>query len=347
MSAPIPPPPSGSQPSYVPPSDGQQNPYSATPGSHAGQSYAQPAGYGQAPYGQAPYGQAPYEQAPGQPYAQAYGQTAPFPGGQRPSSGLAIAALVVGVISFVLAWIPVVNIVSILGGIAAVILGVVALRKANRGVAGGKGMAIAGTVLGGISLVLSIIVNVFLGVAIDDAINSAESAAPALAPSVQPAEAEETADAEQPAEAEEPAPAAGGVLPLGEAAEVGDYTINVTGLDRDANEEIAAADATNPAPDGQYVLAEVSVVYNGTEEGNPWMDLSYILQGADAAEYDDGTCMAIEPNSVVNVPALATGDAADYQVCLDVPAEAIEGGSFAIEPLFSLDAAERAVWEIR
>jgi hypothetical protein len=77
------------------------------------------------------------------------------------------------------------------------------------------------------------------------------------------------------------------------------------------------------------------------------MDLSYILQGSDSAEYDDGTCMAIEPNSVVNVPALATGDAADYQVCLDVPAESIEGGSFAIEPLFSLDAAERATWEIR
>lgn len=332
MSSPIPPPPAGSQPSYVPPSEDQQNPYAS------GQpSYVPPAEGQQNPY--AP-GQA---YAPTQPYAQGYPGQAPFPGGQRPSSGLAIAALVVGIISFVLAWIPVVNLVSILGGIAAVVLGVLALRKANRGVAGGKGMAIAGTVLGGISLVLSIVVNVFLGVAIDEAINSAESA---VAPAVQPAESEGTAD-EQPVDTEEPASAAGGILPLGEAAEVGDYTIAVTGLDLDANEEIAAADATNPAPDGQYVLAEVSVVYNGTEEGNPWMDLSYILQGADGAEYDDGTCMAIEPNSVVNVPALATGDAADYQVCLDVPAEAIEGGSFAIEPLFSLDEAERATWEIR
>ncbi|MCK6210800.1 DUF4190 domain-containing protein [Georgenia sp. EYE_87] len=332
MSSPIPPPPAGSQPSYVPPSEDQQNPYAS------GQpSYVPPAEGQQNPYAS---GQ-PY--APAQPYAQGYPGQAPFPGGQRPSSGLAIAALVVGIISFVLAWVPVVNFVSILGGIAAVVLGVLALRKANRGVAGGKGMAIAGTVLGGISLVLSIVVNVFLGVAIDEAINSAESA---VAPAVQPAESEGTAD-EQTVDTEEPAAAAGGALPLGEAAEVGDYTIAVTGLDLDANEAIAAADATNPAPDGQYVLAEVSVVYNGTEEGNPWMDLSYILQGADGAEYDDGTCMAIEPNSVVNVPALTTGDAADYQVCLDVPAEAIEGGSFAIEPLFSLDEAERATWEIR
>jgi hypothetical protein len=331
MSSPIPPPPAGSQPSYVPPSEDQQNPYA--PGQP---SYAPATENQQNPY------------SPAQPYAPTYaGQAGPFPGGPRPSSGLAVAALVVGIISLVLAWIPVVNLVSILGGIAALILGIVALRKANRGVAGGKGMAVAGTVLGGVSLVLAIVVNVFFGVAIDEAINSAESAAPAVAPTVQPAESEQTAGDEQTVDTEEPAAAPGGLLPLGEAAEVGDYTIAVTGLNLNADEAIAAADATNPAPDGQYVLAEVSVVYNGTEEGNPWMDLSYILQGADAAEYDDGTCMAIEPNSVVNVPALAAGDAAEYQVCLDVPAEAIEGGSFAIEPLFSLDAAERAVWEIR
>jgi hypothetical protein len=330
MSSPIPPPPAGSQPSYVPPSEGQQNPYAAEPGSAAGQAYGQPASYGQAPY----------QQAPGQPYG-APGQ--PFPGNKPPSNGLAVAALVVGIISLLLAWIPVVNIVSIVGGIAALVLGIVAVRKANQGTAGGKGMAIGGTVLGGVSLVAAIVVNVVVGIAVDDAIKNIESAAPSAAP-LQTADDEQTVDTEQAVDAEEPAAASGDVLALGEAGEVGDYTITVTGLNLNANDAIAEASASNPEPSGQYVMADISVVYNGTEEGNAWMDLSYILAGSDSNEYDDGTCMAIEPNSVVNTPALAAGDSADYQVCLDVPAEAIEGSTFSVEPLFSLDATDRATW---
>lgn len=365
MSSPIPPPPAGSQPSYVPP-NGEQNPYAPEAGSPAGQApYAQPAdqgqapftqpadqgqpAYGQAPYGQpAQYGQAPYGQAPGQPYGQPYGGPG-FPGDQRPSSGLAIAALVVGAISLIVAWVPVINVISIIGGIVAVVLGVVALRKVGRGAAGGKGMAIAGTVLGGVSLVAAIIVNIFLGAAISEAVDAAESAASA-APSAAPADPadEQTVDTEQPAEpadAEAPA-AAGGLLPLGQPAEVGDYTVTVNGLNLDADDAIAQADEFNPPAEGQYVIADVSVVYNGTDEGNPWMDLSYIFTGTDAEEYDDGTCMAIEKNSVVNVPTLAAGDAADYEVCMDVPAEAIAGGTFAVTPFLSFDQSERATWAI-
>ncbi|PFG38997.1 hypothetical protein ATJ97_1491 [Georgenia soli] len=197
---------------------------------------------------------------------------------------------------------------------------------------------------------VAIIINVVLGNAISEAVDAAESAAPAVAPSPSPADAadEQTVDTEQPAEpadAEAPA-AAGGLLPLGQPAEVGDYTITVTGLNLDADEAIAQADEFNPPAEGQYVIADLSVVYNGTEEGNPWMDLSYIFTGTDAEEYDDGTCMAIEENSVVNVPTLATGDGADYEVCMDVPADAIEGGTFSVGPFLSFDASERATWAI-
>jgi len=347
MSSPIPPPPAGSQPSYVPPNGDQQNPYAAETGSPAGQ-----APYGQAPYGQpADYGQAPYGQAPGQPYGQQpYGGPS-FHGGQRPTSGLAIAALVVGAISLIIAWVPVINVVSIIGGIVAVVLGVVALRKVRQGTAGGKGLAIAGTVLGGVSLVAAIIVNVALGAVISDAVEAAESAAPAVAPSAAPAEPadQQTVDTEEPADGGDAAAAgeaAAGVLALGQSAEVGDYTITVNGLNLDADDAIAEAEQSNPPAEGQYVIADLSVVYNGTEEGNPWMDLAYIFTGSDAAEYNDRTCMAIEENSVVTVPTLSTGDAADYEVCMDVPAEAIEGGTFAVERFLTLGDTGRTTWAI-
>ena len=121
------------------------SPYGPAPydsGSHGPGGYGQP--YGQAPYGQSPYGQNPYGQNPyGQnPYGQApYGQN-PYGQGYppaRPTSGLAIAALVCGIVGFFTAG---------LASIPAVICGHMAWRETSSGTHSGHGMAIAGLVLG-------------------------------------------------------------------------------------------------------------------------------------------------------------------------------------------------------
>lgn len=82
----------------------------------------------------------------------------------RPS-GLAIAALVVGGVSLLLCLIPVVNAVSIVGGIAAVVLGLVALRKLSPQVTG-KGLAIGGIALGVVSAVVAVAIWGLLGAAV-------------------------------------------------------------------------------------------------------------------------------------------------------------------------------------
>ena len=61
--------------------------------------------------------------------------------------GLAIASLVLGICSLTLVCCG-----GFLIGIPAVICGVIAIKKANRGESTGKGMAIAGVTTGGISL---------------------------------------------------------------------------------------------------------------------------------------------------------------------------------------------------
>jgi lysylphosphatidylglycerol synthetase-like protein (DUF2156 family) len=83
---------------------------------------------------------APYS---GQPYSD-----------QRPlGSGMAVAALVLGILAVVFCWTV---IGGVLFGLVAIVLGVVASRRARRGAAAGRGMAIAGIVLGVIGLLLSI-----------------------------------------------------------------------------------------------------------------------------------------------------------------------------------------------
>jgi len=123
--------------------------------------YGQPA-YGQPQYGQPAYGQAPYGQAP---YGGQYGQTGygPYPGapqwGQPPGagyvaprgpSGMAIAALVLGILALVFCWFPFVGTIL---AVLAVIFGGVALRRRDVG----RGQALAGAICGGIGVVLSVL----------------------------------------------------------------------------------------------------------------------------------------------------------------------------------------------
>ncbi|MHC3473459.1 DUF4190 domain-containing protein [Streptomyces sp. 7R007] len=88
--------------------------------------------YPQGPYAQGPYG-APY---PYQPWGQGY---SPY-NRPAPVNGVAIAALVLGILCFV----PAVGLV----------LGLIALRQIRRRGERGKGMAVAGTVLSSLGLVL-------------------------------------------------------------------------------------------------------------------------------------------------------------------------------------------------
>lgn len=165
---------------------GQQQPGRPQPGQsypgQPGQSYpgqarpGQPGGtpYGGAPYGGSPYGGSPSSGAPsyggfgsggpgqGGPGAggpgyggPSYG--APQYGGPPPASsgpkGLAIAALICGIASLVFAWIPVVNVVALVAGLAAIALGVVSLVKKF----GGTVMAWFGAGLGLVGVLGSIL----------------------------------------------------------------------------------------------------------------------------------------------------------------------------------------------
>lgn len=114
----------------------QDNPY-APKDNNDSNPYAQQPADQQQPYGQAPaqpYGQAPAYNA--QPYAQQ-----PY-GAPQQTSGLAIAALVTGLLGT---------------GLIAIILGHLALRDVKNNNKSGRGMALAGTILGYVTAVFVIL----------------------------------------------------------------------------------------------------------------------------------------------------------------------------------------------
>ncbi|NJQ04795.1 DUF4190 domain-containing protein [Streptomyces lonarensis] len=85
---------------------------------------------------------------------------APGPGGG--SNGLAVAALVTGIAAVLLFWTA---IGGVLLGIAALITGILGVRRARRAAAGRSTMSLIGAVLGGLGLIGGVLV-LMLGVAI-------------------------------------------------------------------------------------------------------------------------------------------------------------------------------------
>ena len=81
----------------------------------------------------------------------------PTPGASKPQ-GLAIGALICGILSLVTALAVCLWFLSIPLGVVAIILGIMAGGKAKRGEAGGAGLAKTGMILGIVGIVLSIVI---------------------------------------------------------------------------------------------------------------------------------------------------------------------------------------------
>jgi hypothetical protein len=142
------------------PAPQQQAPYGQQPGYQ--QPGAQQPAYGQQAYGQASYGQPSYAQAPA-PYAYGYGYTGQQGGG---TNGLAAASLACGLGGLLIG----------ISAPVAIPLGIAALVQIKKRQQTGKGMAIAGLIIGSVLTVGYILLLVFLfalGSSLDDEYNGA------------------------------------------------------------------------------------------------------------------------------------------------------------------------------
>ncbi len=95
-------------------------------------------------------------------YPNGYAAGGYAPPAQRLGSGLAVTALVLGIIALVTSWTVIGGVVL---GLAALIFGIVALRKVKARTGTGKGMAIAGIVTGVLGAAIAVVI-VAVGVSI-------------------------------------------------------------------------------------------------------------------------------------------------------------------------------------
>lgn len=354
--SPVPPPPTYGQPSSAPPAPSgvpaYGEPTPPAPGYGAPGDAA--AGYGASAYpAAAPYG-TPTDPAAGS--APAYGSSAPgtpaygapaygTPGygagypapAPKKTNGKAVAALILGILALLGSWIPFANIVSILMGIAALILGILGVKAARSGV-GGRGLGIGGVVTGGVAIVVSALV---LGLSIA-ALNSIDDddlqqiIDDAMTPPVEtPAADQETAVAPEDESVDEPAAGEEGTrdLPFPAGTPIGNDVVTVTlgAATWDATADIAAANEFNdPAPEGStYVLLPVTVTNDASTEAiTPWADLTVSFVADDGRSFDQEYVVA--PNDLMDVSDLYEGGTGTGNLVFAIPTEVQGGGTWAV-----------------
>lgn len=232
--------------------------------------------------------------------------------GPRPErnlpTGIAVAALVVGVIASLTGLVPV---LGLLLGIIAVVLGIVGIRRAGAGLAGGRGLSITGTVLGALAALTGLLVLLLtvVGLTTGDSGTASPAETVTEAPLEQtptPEATETPAPAPEPAEespTEQPEPAPGDETPgIGAAATAEDgsqYTITAfsCGLTSVGEEPFAST------PQGEYCQLDLTltntgdeaILFNGSEVKAYAGDIEYEAD-AEASIYNDGNAFLEDVN---------------------------------------------------
>ena len=100
------------------------------------------------------------------------GQSAP-----QQSSGLAIAALVLGIVALLLCWVPIVNNFAAILAVVGLALGIPALISGQRGRRAGLGLAVASVILSGVAFVGVLATQAFYSSVMDDVAKDISNAA--------------------------------------------------------------------------------------------------------------------------------------------------------------------------
>ncbi|QEE62393.1 hypothetical protein FVA74_13020 [Salinibacterium sp. dk2585] len=211
-------------------------------------------------------------------------------------AGLAIAALVVGIVAFLTGLVPLLGIVL---GIAAVVLAVLALVKKQS-----KGFAITGLALGAVAVIASLIATLVAGAFTAATISAVDEI-------VKQAEITTESSEEEPASNDGAAGAEGtreNPLPLGSTVSSSDWDVTVLAVHTEVADQVAAANMFNePAPEGfQYVMVEVSAAYKGAEEGmSAFVSVDYVT--ADGAVINTWDTTVVPPEPVFGRASMYAG----------------------------------------
>lgn len=250
----------------------------------------------------------------------------PLPPAASPtrSNGLATAGFVLGLLALLGSWIPLLNVVAILLAVVGLVLAGVGLAKSKKANAG-KGLSIAGLVLGVLAILFAILINAVFVSAVDEAIDEATDTSVQV--SGEGNGASEGASHEDSAigtTRDHPAP-------LGSSITGDDWTVKVNSvktIDQDSIGQKAQAGST-------LLLINLTATYNGDDEQgeSPWVNVKFVTaDGKTTIDSVDGSTLFLADKTFDSLKTVYDGGKVTGDQIIEVPADNWQGGVLAVSP---------------
>lgn len=261
--------------------------------------------------------------------------TGPYPGAPaapaKQRNTLGLIAVIVAVLGFIFACIPGALIVGWILLPIAFILGIVGVCQAGKT----KGTSVAAIIVAVVGTVVGFIV--FFAVVSDAVEDSFGSGDVSVATPAAPAQVTDSDAAGQDATADQGTRT--NPYPLGSVITDGDWQVTVNSVTTDANNAVAAENPFNdpPPPGAQYLLANVTITYTGTDpQGEmPFTTVSYVTADGNTVNSYDSDVVA--PDALDTLSPLFQGASTTGNVDFTVPTASATQGTLAVEPAMFSD----------
>ncbi|WP_098458222.1 DUF4190 domain-containing protein [Flavimobilis soli] len=242
---------------------------------------------------------------------------------KKPGNGLAVAGFVLGLLGFLGSFVPVLNIGGIIMGLVGVVLAIVGLTKAkNTGT--GKGLALAGVILGALAVVIGIVINVAFASVFKDAVDDATGTTV-----VAPGGSRDSADAGLGSTRDNPAP-------LGSAVTGDDWTVTINSVAKVEEDSFGSKAAEGSV----LLLVNLTATYDGDDPqgSTPWATVNFVTADGTTVDSLDASTLFVAEDSFDSMTTLYAGGSTAGDRILEVPADGWEQGVLAVSPgMFSDD----------
>ncbi|GGX22520.1 DUF4190 domain-containing protein [Streptomyces chryseus] len=272
-----------------------------------------------------------------------YTQQPQFPQAPTPAAqarnGLGTAALILGIIGALSGLIPFFFWLAGILGIIALVMGLAGRGRAKRGGATNKGVALAGAILGLISLIMSVVGAVILFKAVDDAVDDINKATSSSSATKESGDGSAKSDGENKGK-------------KGKGGAAGEDAETLAAGDSAVYEDKLTVTASAPEP---YTPGEYAI---GHTKGNKAYKVTVVIDNAGTKKFDAALVTAEARAGAEGVKAeqifdekvgelftgtLAPGKKATAVYAFDTPADA-ENLVVEISPDFSHDASQ---WDLK
>lgn len=243
-------------------------------------------------------------------------QFAPQP--PKGSNGLAIAGFVLGLLGFLGSWIPVINVVGIILGVIGVVLAGVGLSK-SRSIGSGRGLAIAGLILGVLAIAIAIFINVvFVGAvvdAVDDAVDEVTES------SVSAPDGSTYSDLGS--SRDNPAP-------IGSTVTSDDWKVVINSVSTVKKDQFGSRAAAGKV----LLVVDMTATYIGdNEQGETvWSDVNVVTADGESISSGDGSTLFVATDEFDSLKTVYPGRSVTGSQIFEVPADGWDNGGLAVSP---------------